>query len=144
MTVIVWDGKTLAADKRACNGTLIRTTTKIFKINGCLLGYAGDPSFGNQMVAWFADGEKPESFPQQQRDKDDWIGLLVIRPDKTIHKYERAPHPIEFEDEHFAFGCGRDFALAALHCGKTAREAVEIACLFDNGCGNGVDTLTLD
>lgn len=38
-------------------------------------------------------------------------------------------------------GSGRDFAIAAMHCGKTAREAVEIASLYENGCGNGVDVL---
>lgn len=144
MTCIAWDGKTLAADKRACIGTMIRTTTKIFKVNGCLTGYSGDASFGEQVLAWFKAGEKVEDFPHHQRDKDDWAGLLVIRPDGTIQKYERTPYPLTFEDKLFAFGCGRDFALAAMYCGKTALEAVELTCLLDNGCGNGIDTLTLD
>lgn len=144
MTAIAWDGKTLAADKRAITGSLIRTVTKIFRINGCLVGYAGDASFGEQVLAWFKAGEKAEDFPHQQRDKDDWAGLLVIRPDGKIQKYERTPYPITFEDEVFAFGCGRDFAIAAMYCGKTAKEAVEIACILDNGCGNGVTVLTLE
>ena len=46
------------------------------------------------------------------------------------------------EDQFAAWGSGRDFALTAMHLGKSAREAVEIACLFENGCGNGVDVLT--
>lgn len=142
MTVIAWDGKTLAADKRACIGSMIRTTTKIFKVRDCLVGYSGDATFGEQVLAWFMDGENPKEFPAQNRDKDDWAGLLVIRADGAIHKYERTPHPIKFEDEKFAFGSGRDFALAAMYCGKTAKEAVELTIELDNGCGNGVDTLT--
>ena len=37
----------------------------------------------------------------------------------------------------------RDFALAAMHLGKSAREAVEVACALDVFCGNGIDTLEL-
>lgn len=143
MTTIAWDGKTLAADKRACIGTMIRTTTKIFKVRDCLVGYCGDAAFGELMLAWFKDGEHVDSFPSQQRDKDDWVNLLVIRPDGHIHIYERTHCPINYEDKHIACGSGREFALAAMHCGKTAREAVLVAIDLDNGSGNGVDTLEL-
>jgi hypothetical protein len=144
MSVIAWDGKTLAADKRAGNGTLYRTVTKIFRVGNCLIGYAGDPAFGEAMRAWIQAGEKIEDFPASQRDKDDWAGTLVIRQSGLIQKYERAPYPITFEDRHHAIGCGRDFALAAMHLGKTAREAVEVAIALDSGCGNGIDTLTFE
>lgn len=144
MSVIVWDGKTLAADKRACNGSLIRTTTKIFKVRGCLVGYTGGSCFGEQVLDWFKEGAQPEKYPESQRDKDDWSGLLVIRPSKEINMYERTPYPIKYEDEIFACGSGRDFALGAMFCGKTAAEAVAIACQLDNGCGNGIDTLEFD
>lgn len=143
MSVIAWDGKTLAADKRACNGTFVRTVTKIFKVRGCLIGYAGSPDFGNELRNWFAEGEEPKSFPACQRDKDDWVPFIVIRPNGHVYKYERTPYPIRFEDQHFAIGCGRDYAMAAMHLGKTAQEAVEVACALDSGCGNGIDTLEL-
>lgn len=143
MSVIAWDGISLAADKRACVGTMIRTTTKIFRVNRCLVGYAGDAAFGEQVLAWFRAGENVDDFPNHQRDKDDWAGLLVIRPDGRIQKYERTPYPLTFEDTLFAIGCGRDFALAAMYCGKSASEAVELTCSLDNGCGNGVDVLKL-
>jgi hypothetical protein len=143
MSVIAWDGKTLAADKRATNGTMIRTTTKIFEACGCLVGYCGDASFGEQVLAWFRAGEDATTWPASQRDKDDYAVLLVIRPDGRVQTYERTPYPITFNDVLFACGCGRDFALAAMYCGKTAEEAVELTCLLDSGCGNGIDTLTL-
>lgn len=146
MSIIAWDGKVLAADKRACMGTLIRTTTKIFKVNGCLVGYAGDAAFGEELLAWFKDGEQVDKFPVGQRDRDDWAGMLVIRTDKTIQKYERTPHPLTFNDADglFVIGSGRDFAIAAMKCGLNAVEAVALTCELDNGCGNGIDSLTLD
>lgn len=41
-----------------------------------------------------------------------------------------------------AIGTGRDYARAAMHLGRNAVEAVQVAILFDENCGNGVDTLT--
>lgn len=144
MTVIVWDGITLAADKRACHGDTIYTTTKIFKARGCLVGYAGHASFGQQMLAWFNAGEIPVDFPNTQRDKDDWAGLLVIRPDGTVQKFERTPYAHTFHDKQVAIGSGSDFAKAAMHLGCTAEQAVGVASAMNISCGNGVDTLTLE
>jgi ATP-dependent protease HslVU (ClpYQ) peptidase subunit len=144
MSVIAWDGVSLAADKRASLGSLIRTTTKIFRVGDCLVAYAGDAAAGEEVLAWFASGADPATFPVAQRDKDNWAGLLVVHRDGEMWKYERTPYPVKFPPQTMAIGCGRDFALAAMHCGKTAAEAVEIACVFDSNCGNGVDVLTFD
>lgn len=144
MTVIAWDGHTLAADKRIVNMGLIQTTTKIFRIEGALVGSAGNLPLIREMIAWYTAGAKASDFPQSLRDKEEWPGLLVIRAGKPILKYEQTPYPFEIEDTRVALGSGRDFALAAMHCGRTASEAVQVACVFENGCGNGVDTLTLE
>lgn len=142
MSVIAFDGKTLAADKRACLGTLIRTTTKIFRIGDALCAYAGDAAGGEEMLAWYAAGAIPSDFPPKQRG-DDWSGLLVVRKSGIV-KYERSPFPVKFEDKFFAIGCGRDFALAAMHLGHDAKTAVEVAIALDSGCGNGIDTISLE
>lgn len=143
MSVIAWDGHTLAADKRASNGSFFYTTRKILRVRDCLLGFTGDQCFGEQMVRWWMEGAQEKDFPESQRSPDDWAGLLVIAPGPAIFKYERTPFPILVRDRQFAVGSGRDFAMAAMACGRTAAEAVEIACRFDSGCGNGIDELTL-
>lgn len=143
MSVIAWDGVTLAADRRASHGGFIHTTRKILRVRDCLLGFTGPTDFGEQMVAWWIKGGQEKDFPESQRSPDDWAGLLVIAPGPTIFKYERTPFPILVHDRQFAVGSGRDFAMAAMACGRTAAEAVEIACRFDSGCGNGIDELTL-
>ncbi len=144
MTVIAWDGTTLAADKRACHGSTIYTTDKIYRVGGCLVGYTGTAAFGEQILAWFRGGEIPSEFPAAQRDKDDWAGLLVIRANGVVQKYERTPHPHTFTDTHVSVGSGCDYAKAAMHLGCTAAQAVEVAIALDMTCGNGVDTLTLE
>ena len=124
MSIIAWDGETLAADKRACLGTLIRTTTKIFRVGTALAGYAGDADRGEEMLAWYNSGAEPKAFPEKQRNDDTWAGLLVILRGGKILKYERSAYPVKFPPQQFAIGCGRDFALAAMYLGNSASQAV--------------------
>jgi len=140
MTVIAWDGKTLAADKRAVASGLISTTTKIRRIGDLLVGIAGNLSAGMEMLEWIENGREREKYPAVQQNDDRSCGCLVIDGGRIL-KYESGPIPLVFEQPFFAMGSGRDFAVAAMHCGKSAREAVEIASLYENGCGNGVDVL---
>ncbi|CAN7326902.1 hypothetical protein LJR084_001896 [Variovorax sp. LjRoot84] len=144
MTVIAWDGKTLAADKRTGFGGLHATTTKIHRVNGCLLGGAGTTAQIAEMVEWFAKGRDAGKLPASQRDAKDCVSLLVIEPTGRVLQFENTPHPLVLENRMWAIGSGRDFAMAAMHCGKTAAEAVEIACHLDLNCGNGIDTLTME
>ena len=141
MTVIAWDGTTLAADKRCVAGSTIKTTTKIWRVGELLVGIAGDLSFGMEMLDWIKQGRNPSDFPKNQRTYEDFVSVLVVDENGQAWVYERSPHPFMIEDACTAIGTGRDFALAAMYCGKTAAEAVAIACRLDNGCGNGVNTL---
>lgn len=143
MTCIVWDGKTLAADKRALYGGMIATVTKIKRIGDVLCGGAGDFTFVNAMFAWVENGRDPTKFPDSQRTKEDWHPFLVIEKDGTPCFYERTPYPIIYEDAYVVLGSGREFARAALFLGHSAEVAVEVACKLDSGCGNGIDILKL-
>jgi hypothetical protein len=51
MTVIVWDGKTLAADKQATQADLKRKVTKIHRLRGHLVGVSGDWDRGRRVDA---------------------------------------------------------------------------------------------
>lgn len=140
MTVIAWDGETLAADKRADLNGLVRTVTKIARIDDYLCGFAGGFALSAARMLWLRNGADPARFPKGEGD--DWSRLLVIRRDLTILVYEHHPVPMEFEPQQFAIGSGRDYAMAAMHLGRLAREAVRVACELDSSCGNGIDTLT--
>jgi len=143
MTVIAWDGKTLAGDKRATCAGLIRTVTKILRVGPLLVAGSGDLDMVVAGFVWVEGGRKPEEFTAAMRDRDTSPDILVIEEGRVL-KYERTPYPMLFEDKLFAMGSGRDYALAAMYLGCDARKAVEVASEFDAGCGNGVDTLTLE
>lgn len=144
MTVIAWDGKTLAADKRATSGGLALTVTKIERSGpSTLLGHTGDCATGRELKAWWLAGAKPADFPASARKDDSYATLIVITPGKITY-YNTGPYPLVLEQTFAAWGSGRDFALAAMHLGKDAREAVAVACVFQTDCGSGIDTLTLE
>ena len=138
MTVIAWDGKTLAADKRATNAGMIRTVTKIFRVDDSIVAIEGNLDQGMLMLAWVRDGCDPDTFPESQNDEDRWVNVTVADKD-GLRQYQQTPYPFKIEDKLFASGSGRDFALAAMHLGKSAVEAVEVACVFQSDCGNGCD-----
>ena len=141
MTVIAWDGKTLAGDKRAVYGTYKGgVVTKIHRWEGGLCAIAGDMEQGVQLVSWLKEGAEPDEFPDLGEREGDF---LVIHNDGRIAYYQRSAEPLFFEDPIHALGSGKDYALAAMHLGKSAKEAVEFACELDAYCGNGVDTLEL-
>lgn len=140
MTVICWKDGILAADKRSTEGSMARTTTKIHRApNGELLGATGNTSVCRELREWWIAGADATKWPTAGRE----ASLLVIRPDgKALFVWD-GPVPVEIEDSFIAIGSGSDFATAAMHLGKSAREAAEIACLFSTCCGNGIDELAL-
>jgi len=148
MTVLAWDGTTFAADKLCCNGSTKKTVTKIFKshckIDGSitLLGITGNVSIGMEMVSWYERGAVDSEYPQSNRQEDRGCSLVVIDKD-NVRVYESSPDPFVIEGKFCAFGCGEEAALAAMECGANAARAVEVVCMYNNGCGNGIDTLTL-
>lgn len=122
---------------------MITTVTKIRRApDGSLIGSAGDSDAAQEVMAWYERGADPKEFNDYMRNKDTYAGLIVIRPNGEVWKYERTPYPMQFSAPH-ALGSGREFAMATMHLGHDARKAVEVACALDCGCGNGIDQLRL-
>lgn len=144
MTVIAWDGRTLAADKRGTVAGMAYPVTKIHRVRGELVGFSGSGTHASELLEWIKGARRPEDYPRRQCD-DDAAGMLVIDAKRRILMYSPVtPYPEIIESPFYARGAGRDYAMAAMHLGCDARRAVEVACAFDVSCGNGVDTLTLE
>lgn len=137
MTTIAWDGKTLAADRLLSCGNARYTVAKIRRLDdGRLIGAAGTDGpaamehVAGNMAALPEDLKKGETT------------VCVIHPGGRAEHWNGESRYVVL-DPFWAIGSGRDFATAAMHLGKTAAEAVEIAARFDNGTGLGVDTMEL-
>lgn len=147
MTTIAYKDGVLAGDRRVTYEGITRTTTKVHRVNKDLVGFTGHGWQAEELLEWYRMGAEPDKFPGSNRNRDEWTQMLVIRRrdgEIEILSYERSPFPVRLLDPFVAAGSGRDFAMTAMHLGKTAAEAVEVASLFDAFSGNGIDTLTLE
>jgi len=148
MSVIVWDGKYLAADKQATNGSLARTTTKIGKRtlnnkdDSFLWGVTGDADLGAARIEWIAQTRRKIDAGQYPTALPGASATVMVIDFLGVWLWENMPFPMKIEDEHLAIGSGRDFALGALHRGADAAQAVITASVFDVYCGGGVDLLS--
>ena len=137
MTVIAYDGKTVAADKQCVNGSTKSTTTKLIRLDsGMIVGMTGTLSSGLLVLDWL--NGKLSEWPKCQEDKDRWAMVIVIK-DGVVKVYEQNPAPVLIKDEFMAWGSGGDFAIGAMAMGATAKESVEIANRFSTDCGMGID-----
>lgn len=142
MSTIVWDGKTLAADRQTTWGTTATLTRKAFKVtrngNTFLFGCAGLARDADAYVQW-ALGEvdvKP--------DFSDFT-VMCIDSDRRIWIAQQAfmwTEVVPVGNRFWAIGSGCDYALGALYQGASAKRAVEIASKLDTNTGFGVDTVT--
>jgi ATP-dependent protease HslVU (ClpYQ) peptidase subunit len=144
MTVIAWDGRTLAADKQSTAGSMRRTATKIHRVTDGLVALSGDASHAHAVLAWFQGVRDPREFPLGAHP--DTVGHVIYFTQDGVFLYDGmgTGHREKIEDSFIAFGSGRDYAMAAMHLGCDARRAVEVACEFDVYCGMGVDVLELE
>lgn len=75
-------------------------------------------------------------------DSDMDVTVLELRND-GIWIYESTIIPARIKNDFWAVGTGANFAIAAMHLGKSPKEAVEIACLYDTSSHPPIDHLKL-
>ena len=143
MSIIAWDGYTIAADKAITNCDCMFTGTKINRLSdGRVLAWTGIEDTAKAMMKWYETGAQPEHFPQSQKDPNKFTRLIVATA-SGVWSYETEPFPLHVEDSVYAWGSGRDFALGAMAMGATARQAVEIASRYNIHCGMGIDEFVI-
>lgn len=155
MSVVVWDGKTLAADCMAVNFGLKMKISKIKKLPesgviyhcvppSSLVAWTGQQDQALELLHWYELGQDREKYPSFQ-STENWTRFIVIkRGGKTIKHFvfEQTPFPIVGDDK-MAWGSGRDYALGAMELGADAVKAVEVASKFSDSCGFGVEAFEL-
>ena len=151
MTTIAFRDGVLAADSRATweDGTIgkcVKLYRLVSKVEPCrgpiLLGIAGEVYAALLFHDWLRDGGEPKLHDRGVDTEDDFDALIVHR--SGLFLANRLCR-IDFLPEDFcAFGSGRQAALAAMMCGKSAVEAVRIAARIDPHTGGRVVHETLD
>lgn len=142
MTVIAWDGHTLAGDRQRTHGGTPVAATKVFKIQApdgrlFLVGAAGRADCTQMFVAWLRGGEKP-LMPSNVDD----FGALVVDVKRRVWNIHDTLFYVHCSAKQWAIGSGANYALGAMAAGATAAQAVRIASKLDVHCGLGVDCVT--
>lgn len=150
MTTIAWDGKTLAADSMGDQNCLRMKAVKVHRGvladgKAFIFGGAGRTSDCIQLYEWIKTLDSKtltrELYPHQS-DANDPTCLLAVKRDGVFRK--TGPLLVPVYEDFYAVGSGRDFAISAMHFGKTAAEAVKHAIQFDLYSGGAVRTMTLE
>jgi hypothetical protein len=149
MTIIAWDGATLAGDSMCTvDGLRLFGMAKLHRLaDGSICGVTGTRSCTTRIIAWLERNAGLGGMPDEgwTSETPGTKGGTVLRvcPNGEVWLYDpdgAMQHPPGL----IAMGSGRDYALGAMAAGKTAAEAVAIATRFDAHCGGDTTTLTLE
>ena len=138
MSVIAWDGKTVAADRQGTSNQVIGTCQKIFKVKGFAVGFVGQEDVGLMLIQWFKDGAKMDEWLADMQQGESGSALVVVGR-SNVWQIGEFPIFSVIEDTFWAWGVGWEIALGAMSFGANAREAVETTNRLHAYCGGGVD-----
>lgn len=138
MTVIAYDGKTLAADRRRLasdSDVLCEPGRKVAVGKGGAIATTGSALSGEAKAAVIADlvAGKTDGL-------DDRVTGMALLDDGSAWLVNNGG-ALEINRPH-AMGSGHEAARAAMIMGADARRAVEVASELVVTCGDGVDSYT--
>lgn len=153
MSVVAWDGTTLAADKQVTYGDMACLGKKLFLSDDGLtvMAKVGDSAHGAVMMEWYTEVmaarsaglEEPE-FPKIESYADSFTILIVATPEGAMYFEQTGMgYPIRVYQGNMAWGSGREFAMGAMVMGASAIDAVGVAIDLDIHCGKGVEAYDL-
>ena len=138
MTVVVWDGKTLATDGQANDGYMKWEAEKAWYVGTDYIvsgvGTLGSILKMRDCFKSHGDLSKLEIQPNSAE--------LIVVSSKGLTVWSSNGTSVELSAP-MAFGEGREYALGAMAMGAKASEAVQIANEYSLHCGKGVSCYTL-
>lgn len=145
MTTIAFDGKMIAADMlHEDNFGLIDHASKLHFGKDFVAGGAG---MQHHVLGWWRkvkdmtfDEVVDFGHPDYEKNEND-PAIMLVRIGSDVAFKHAGGFFVPVGRRFHAIGSGRDFALAAMLLGKSAKEAVMIAAEFDNGTGGGVESM---
>ena len=127
----------MAADRKTVDGDLYFPTTKIFKINGDLVGAAGNAGDCEKFLAWY----------DKQRGKpptlEECTFAAIALTKKGIFSYDSDCVAIKVDRDYAACGSGGLGALVAMENGADPKTAIEKVSAFENNTSFETDVLEI-
>ena len=141
-TIAVRDG-VMAADTMGHSSEKLCRSKKLFRVsNGDVIGFSGVWIDGKLFIDWYDKGADRDMPPPWRTQGDEKVNFnaLVLTAD-GIYEWSWELVADRVLDDFWAIGSGSPAALAAMHCGRNAQEAVYIAMEIDPYTGGDVETM---
>lgn len=137
----------MAADTLGVMGDVRRVCHKLHRVGDAIIGFAGSYADGLTFVEWWRDGcdlgKTPEfKIYRGTDDAPDVSALVLTAAGVSLWTEHFQPTPVV--EPFFAIGNGVPAALAAMHMGADAPEAVRIASLVFTSTNDEIQSLSLD
>ncbi len=135
-TIAVRDG-VMAADTQLSSGTIHRAQ-KIFELpgGGCV-GGCGTWAKAYAAISWLLSGRQGDAPEFEDAE------LVILKPDGSVWiACERFPE-FPLLDDTAAVGCGAPAAMALMHAGFSAKDAVKATCKTDPGSSEPIQVYKL-
>jgi hypothetical protein len=138
VTTIAYRSGIIAADSRETwetdgGGASVNNCEKLFRKRvgkrDVVIGTAGGSYSGMVFVDWFGSGKDIPTILSDLDLEEDFIVMVLDRG--KVYTANHLCRLVEDVNPFIAIGSGRKAALAAMHCGRGAREAVAVACRVD-------------
>lgn len=137
MTTIAANQKGMCGDTFVYNTATGYYTQKIVRVGDSLVGCAGPSELCQKFITWRIRGSKDPVWGLNTP-----FEALIL--DKTgMYVYTTCTTPDRVKTPFFAIGSGRQYALGALACGASLRDAVTAACRFDPYSKQPLESYTL-
>jgi len=115
---------------------------KVFECPGEFIGIAGESDGGLLWWDWYVDGCDSKKLERALLEYE--IDVLILHKDGSVQTSSQACTFYTVREPFYAIGSGTKCALAAMHCGKTAAEAVAISALIDLNTGGDVQVFCFE
>jgi hypothetical protein len=146
MTTIAWDGETLATDSQSTrdNGQTFYQSKIVVQKKG-VAAIGCDASLAYAALLLIEEFTERNEWPPIDLAKNaQWDGLHIICVPYGIEpllEFFDSLYPFVLpRDQQYAWGTGGPYALAAMHLGRSATEAVGIARQLDVYTGGDIHT----
>jgi uncharacterized protein YoaH (UPF0181 family) len=145
MTVIAWDGKTLASDSMMTDDCGVTSVTKIWRLkDGRLFGGAGSAGYVALVRDWLMTGGNLKTRPDCARYEHAYFGGILIQHGECL-ALDGYLSTMKITAPHYAIGSGAAQVNALMASGMTSEQAVRtvIEKQLADGVGGAVQTLAL-
>jgi len=139
MSVLVWDGETLACDSDMNDGQVKVPFDKTWREGQRLCGVVGPIADCVKLRDWVRGGAIPDRYPTIAPD----AYLVIVYPNGELTRFTATGIPIATFHKRIALGTGRDFAYGAMFMGASATDAVRAAIKYSASCSGEVKALKL-